>query len=130
MIDRQKILSMAKQVLGGDYTENGHWPFFIEELEQYTALVVKAAEEAERKKHQADIELWKGEAAKAELWRGRCLAMDHGDGRTVQQIQAEAIEAERKACAAEVEKLDCAMRCGVGSEVAATIRARGNGGEG
>lgn len=82
MIDRTKILSMAKQVLGGDYTENGHWPFFIEELEQYTALVVKAA-----------------------------------------------ADAEREACAVEAEKLDCAMRCGVGSEVAATLRARGAGGE-
>ena len=41
-----------------------------------------------------------------------------------------AVAAEREACVAEVEKLDCAMRCGVGSEVAATLRARGTGGEG
>ena len=39
-------------------------------------------------------------------------------------------DAEREACAVEAEKLDCAMRCGVGSEVAATLRARGTGVEG
>ena len=67
---------------------------------QFARAVAQKAVEAERKKHQADIELWKAEAAKAELWRGRCLSMDHGDGRTVQQIQAEAVGAEREACAA------------------------------
>lgn len=55
---------------------------------------------AERRKHQADIELWKGEAAKAEKWRGMALAKDPMQpGKAVQEIQREAAAAEREACA-------------------------------
>lgn len=53
----------------------------------------------ERRKHQADIERWKAEAATAEKWRGLALSKD-GDGRCVERIQQEAAEKEREACAA------------------------------
>jgi len=57
------------------------------------AAVVRADE---RRKHQADIELWKGEAAKAEKWRAMALAKDPMQpGKAVQEIQREAAELER-----------------------------------
>jgi len=65
-----------------------------DELARFAGLVAAA----ERRKHQADIERWKGSAATAEKWRGMALAR-HGDGRTVQAVQDEAREAEREACA-------------------------------
>lgn len=62
---------------------------------------------AERRKHQADIEAWKAEAATAEKWRGMALAKDPMQpGKAVQEIQREAMEREREACAkvCEAEK--------------------------
>ncbi|MBB6578131.1 hypothetical protein HNP33_002206 [Comamonas odontotermitis] len=35
--------------MGGDYTENGHWPFFIEELEQYTSALAALEVRDERR---------------------------------------------------------------------------------
>lgn len=103
-ISDEFVLALAKEAdafMKGRVTIGpGGTAFGTAQLVAYTKMVAQKAAEAERKKHQADIELWKAEAAKAELWRGRCLSMDHGDGRTVQQIQAEAVEAEREACAA------------------------------
>lgn len=66
------------------------------ELERFATLVAAV----ERRKHQADIEKWKSEAATAEKWRGLALSKD-GDGRCVQRIQQEAAEKEREACAQE-----------------------------
>lgn len=55
---------------------------------------------AERRKHQADIEAWKAEAATAEKWRALALAKDPMQpGKAVQEIQREAAAAEREACA-------------------------------
>lgn len=56
----------------------------------------------ERRKHQADIERWKAEAATAEKWRGLALSKE-GDGRCVQRVQQEAAEKEREACAQAIE---------------------------
>lgn len=67
-----------------------HW------LERFAELLA----EAERRKHQADIETWKAEAATAEKWRGMALAKDTMQpGKAVQEIQREAMELEREACA-------------------------------
>lgn len=73
---------------------NGFYTVTPEELQRFAAL----ATAAERRKHQADIERWKSEAATAEKWRGIALSKD-GDGRCVQRIQQEAAEKEREACA-------------------------------
>ena len=67
--------------------------------------VAAMAATAERIKHQADIEKWKGAAATAEKWRGMALSKD-GDGRTVQAIQAEAREWERQACEKACEAIE------------------------
>lgn len=64
------------------------------------AAVVALAVDAERRKHQSDIEAWKAEAATAEKWRGMALAKDPMQpGKVVQEIQREAVEREREACA-------------------------------
>lgn len=67
----------------------------VEWLEQFAEIV----RNAERRKHQADIEMWKAQAAQAERWRGMAHAR-HGDGqKVVQEIQREAAAYEREACA-------------------------------
>ena len=132
MIDRDTVIQWA--IAGGagevptpdQFTER----CFVMTGSELLAVAQKAADE-ERKKHQADIELWKAEAAKAELWRGRCLSMDHGDGRTVQQIQAEAVEGERERAA---QIADSAGHHWSGApaiamfDIAEAIRNRGIGG--
>ena len=65
-----------------------------ESLERFAALVAAA----ERSKHQAEIQRLTTLANTAEKWRGIAMARD-GDGRTVQEVQAEAVAAEREACA-------------------------------
>lgn len=98
-------------------------------LERFAKLI--AADE--RRKHQADIEQWKAAAAKAEHWRAMALSRD-GDGRTVQQIQAEAAAAEREACARLVyetgewhgEGWRSTLCMKTKSAISASIRARGN----
>lgn len=75
---------------------------------------------AERRKHQADIEAWKAQAAMAEKWRGMAHAR-HGDGqKVVQEIQREAAAVEREACAKLVSNWNTAMT----DKLAAEIRAR------
>ena len=166
MIDRDTINSLALECGAAEfYPARQSEPAFTDKekkvpqnylvgygfLECFAQLVTQKAVEDERKKNQADIELWKAEAAKAELWRGRCLSMDHGDGRTVQQIQAEAVAIEREACARinsekshrlaqEAEQAaeegdhdTCASNQAAAfllSVCAARIRARGTGGAG
>lgn len=67
-----------------------------EKLQRMCELAAAAA----RRKHQADIERRKGEAAKAEHWRALALAKDPlGAGQMVQVIQHAAAVAEREACA-------------------------------
>lgn len=87
------------------------------------------AAEAERRKHQADIEAWKAEAATAEKWRGMALAKDPMQpGKAVQEIQREAMEREREACAVAAERMARLTAARMGLEVqdacAASIRAR------
>lgn len=75
-------------------------------VERFAALVAADAAAKERKKHQADIELWKGEAAKAEKWRAVALAKDPmHPGKAVQLIQCEAAAYEREACAQACEEV-------------------------
>ena len=82
-----------------DADSDPHVAQMVEFLQRFAALVATA----ERRKHQADIEKWKTEAATAEKWRGLALSKD-GDGRCVQRIQQEAAAKEREACALLVEK--------------------------
>lgn len=94
----------------------------------------------ERRQHQADIEAWKAEAATAEKWRGMALAKDPMQpGKAVQEIQCEAMEREREACAKACEAVEEAAdklwdencdphdqgRAHGASACAAAIRARG-----
>lgn len=92
---------------------------------------------AERRKHQADIEAWKAEAATAEKWRGMALAKDPMQpGKAVQEIQREAVEREREGCAVACDDRagtvsmfgtakECAAHNSAIDECAAAIRARG-----
>lgn len=86
-MSQEDILKMAGESGFGSYAYEAASMF-----ERFAELVAAKAAQEERKKHQADIERWKGEAAKAEKWRGLALAKD-GDGRTVQRIQREAVGA-------------------------------------
>ena len=105
----------------------------MREREYFLHRFVELATTAERRKHQADIEKWKAEAATAEKWRGLALSKE-GDGRCVQRIQQEAAEKEREACAAlcddivqeEEGNLDRDYsREDTAQELAVLIRARG-----
>ena len=92
--------------------------FTPETIERFAELVATA----ERRKHQADIEKWKTEAATAEKWRGLALSKEE-DGRTVQRIQQEATALEREACLRIAD--DCAEADMHASMAANAIRARG-----
>lgn len=95
-MNQEDILKMAREADCGHESMTLDW-IAPNGLERFAALVAAKAAQDERQKYQADIERWKGEAAKAEKWRGLALARD-GDGRTVQLVQQEAIAAflERK----------------------------------
>lgn len=87
-------------------------------LERFAELVAAA----ERRKHQADIEAWKAQAAMAEKWRALALAKDPMQpGKVVQEIQREAAAYEREACAQLCEQSDRYQ----GSYFAKKIRERG-----
>lgn len=88
-------------------------------FERFAALVAAA----ERIKHQSEIQRLTALANTAEKWRGIAMARD-GDGRTVQQVQAEARADEREACAKLCEDDD--HDCETGKSCAAAIRARGS----
>ena len=95
-----EIISMAHVVGVVEFLySNPHLSDAFEFLQRFAALVSAA----ERRKHQADIERWKTEAATAEKWRGLALSKE-GDGRTVQRIQQEAAALEREACAALADR--------------------------
>lgn len=95
---------------------------------KFAALV----EAAERIKHQSEIQRLTALANTAEKWRGIAMARD-GDGRTVQQVQAEARADEREACAKVCDELVSPSRISdpgrswiTGTnDCAAAIRARG-----
>ncbi|MBK9497386.1 MAG: hypothetical protein IPO08_23270 [Xanthomonadales bacterium] len=95
-----------------------------ETLKRFAELV--AAEE--RKSTAAEMERLRTLAATAEKWRGIASAK-HGDGRTVQEIQREAAEVEREACAKVCESFKGPHRANVFnlelSRCAEAIRARG-----
>lgn len=98
-------------------------------LERFAALVAAA----ERRKHQADIEHWKAQSAQAEKWRGMAHARHCDSQKVVQEIQREAMELERDACAQLVSdtkewrgKNWFSTLCPKTKEaIAAAIRARG-----
>lgn len=90
--ERKNHLRIGTDILFGDDS--------TEKLDRFAALVAAA----ERRKHQAYIEIWKAEAATAEKWRGMALAKDPMQpGKVVQEIQREAMEREREACAIACE---------------------------
>lgn len=96
-------------------------------LERFAALLGAA----ERRKHQADIEHWKAQAAQAEKWRALALCKDPMQpGKVVQEIQREAMELERESCAQTAERMARLTAAGMDMEIqdacAAAIRARGN----
>ena len=94
-MNREQIIRMATEagLLEPGYI---HGNTVIAELERFAALVAAA----ERRKHQADIEHWKAQAAQAEKWRALALCKDPMQpGKAVQEIQREAMELERDACA-------------------------------
>lgn len=70
-------------------------------LEKFAELV--AAEE--RKSIAIEMQQLRDAAVTAEKWRGIAVARD-GDGRTVSEIEREAAEAERKACADLIEQTE------------------------
>lgn len=96
---------------------------------KFAALVA----DAERIKYQSEIQRLTELANTAEKWRGIAMARD-GDGRTVQQVQAEARAAEREECAQICDELvspsrlsDPARSWMTGTtDCAAAIRARGS----
>ena len=93
------------------------------ELRRQHARIVEL--EAERRKHQADIEAWKAEAAKAERWRSLALGKDPlQPGKVVQAIQQEAAAVEREACAQVARRHFAQFRDIAGDDLVATIRAR------
>lgn len=98
----------------------------VDFLMRFAALVAAA----ERRKHQADIEHWKAQAAQAEKWRALALSKDkRNPAKIVQKIQREAMELERDACAkvCEARYLGDNNREDMEAKAcAAAIRARGN----
>lgn len=85
--ERKNHLRIGTDILFGDDS--------TEKLERFAALVTAA----ERRKHQADIEHWKAQAAQAEKWRGMAHARHCNGEKVVQEIQRKAMELEREACA-------------------------------
>jgi Ribonuclease G/E len=77
------IIRMAQEAWGLEFIPESDVP----KLERFAALVAEA--EREKLKH---------ELLTLEKWKGMALAKN-GDGRTVQEIQREAREAEREECA-------------------------------
>jgi hypothetical protein len=88
------------------------------ECQRPICVAVREAVAAEREK-------LKHELLTLEKWRGMALAKD-GDGRTVQEVQREAREAEREACAKLLDEMAAKDRLSNYYRVAALkIRERG-----
>jgi hypothetical protein len=96
---RDDIIRMAREV--GDLKCDCCLPYYeetdIEGFEEFLERFAELVEAAEREK-------LKHELLTLEKWKGMALAKD-GDGRTVQEIQREAREAEREACAALLDEM-------------------------
>lgn len=115
-MNREEVIRMARESCAPEWWDEGTGFHMGLDIARFAALVSAA----ERRKHQADIENWKAEAATAEKWRGMALAKDPMQpGKAVQEIQREAVEREREACAAA-----CDAR--VDEKEAARIRNRVN----
>jgi len=112
-MNRDDIVRMAREAgLSNDFGNFGYPS--LPELERFAALV--AAAEREKLKH---------ELLTLEKWKGMALAKD-GDGKTVQEIQREAREAEREACAKLLDEMAAADKLSNYYKVAALrIRERG-----
>lgn len=115
-MERDEVLRLAREA---GVFESVPLPQLLP-LERFAALVAAA----ERIKHQAGIQRLTTLANTAEKWRGIAMARD-GDGRTVQEVQAEAVAAEREACAKvcdeQASEPECPERA---AYCAAAIRAR------
>lgn len=118
-MNRDDIIRMARkagieshQIFGGLIVRhsNGSWIDIEDELAAVAELAYAAGAAAKRQK-------LTNELLTLEKWKGLALAKD-GDGRTVQQVEADARAAEREECA----KLADANRA---DYTAAVIRARG-----
>ena len=117
-MNREEVIRMATEagLLEPGYI---HGNTVIAELERFAALVAAA----ERRKHQADIERWKAKAAQSEKWRALALCKDPMQpGKVVQEIQREAMETEREACAQIAEWEPCMTN--TPERIAAAIRNR------
>lgn len=121
--------SFAEKVIENFLAETGQ---YVTNDESREAAMEQARAE-ERQKLQAELELARSQAATAEKWRGLATAK-FGDGRTVQEIQREAAEEEREACARLCEKPRttpiamtewCQGYDSASRNIAAAIRARG-----
>lgn len=90
---RDEVLAIAEK--HAICTSEDHKEFLHDGLMEFASEISAA----ERRKHQSDIERWKGEAEKAEKWRALALSKDPAAaGRIVQEIQREAAEHERNVC--------------------------------
>lgn len=127
---REDVIRMAREAdeghAGMECEKFGGGIVSVSTLERFAALVATA----ERKKHQADIEHWKAQAAQAEKWRALALSKDkRNPAKIVQKIQREAMELERDACAKVCEARyigDNNREDMEAKACAAAIRARGN----
>lgn len=119
-MNQDEIIAMAKEARISEMGLNIEGSSYLLGLfERFAALVAAA----ERRKHQTDIEAWKAEAATAEKWRGMALDKDPmHPGKVVQEIQREAVEREREACAQVAEWTQCLTSAP--DRIAAAIRAR------
>lgn len=129
-MNREDVIRMAREAdeghAGMECEQFGGGIVSVSTLERFAALVAAA----ERRKHQADIEQWKAQAAQSEKWRALALSKDkRNPAKIVQKIQREAMELERDACAkvCEARYLGDNNREDMEAKAcAAAIRARGN----
>lgn len=107
-MNREDVSRMAKEAGFSAYAGPGEvlspWVEDTNLIEEITKLAQLVAA-AERCKHQADIEHWKAQAAQAEKWRGMAHARHCDSKKVVQEIQREAMEREREACAQVCEEM-------------------------
>jgi hypothetical protein len=87
---KDDVISWAREAGSMDFgSDSATHVLTVDVLQRMCEL----AAAAERRKHQADIEAWKAQAATAEKWRGLALAKDPMQpGKVVQEIQREAVE--------------------------------------
>lgn len=128
-MNRDDVIRMAREadiIDFRDASDDPHVAQMVDFLMRFAALVAAA----ERRKHQADIEVWKEQAAQSEKWRALALSKDkRNPAKIVQKIQREAMELERDACAkvCEARYLGDNNREDMEAKAcAAAIRARGN----